>query len=214
MTMAEYRLHCFAQSGNSYKPALMLALCGADWEPVFVDFFHGASRTPEFASLNEMGEAPVLEHGGKVLAQSGVILDYLASTLGRFAPRSEDDRREILRWLLWDNHKFTAYTATWRFLSNFLPEDKRPAQVIEFFAGRAKLAYGVLDRHLAGRDWIVGSAPTIADLSCVGYMFYTDEIAVDWAEYPNLVAWRERIRALPGWTHPYDLMPGQPIPAE
>ena len=54
---------------------------------------------------------------------------------------------------------------------------------------------------------------TIADLSCVGYMFYADEIDADWGEYPNLVAWRERIRALPGWQHPYELMPGHPIPA-
>jgi len=212
--MAEYRLHCFAQSGNSYKPALMLALARADWEPVFLDFFHGASRTPEFRALNEMGEAPVLEHEGRVLSQSGVILDYLAERLGRFGPADDEERREILRWLLWDNHKFTAYTATWRFLANLAPEAMRNADVIGFLAGRARLAFGVLDRHLAGRDWIVGDAMTIADLSCIGYMFYQDEIAVDWAEYPNLVAWRERIRALPGWQHPYDLMPGHPIPAK
>jgi len=54
---------------------------------------------------------------------------------------------------------------------------------------------------------------TIADLYCAGYIFYTDEIPVDWdREFPNLVAWRERIRALPGWQYPYDLMPGHPIP--
>ena len=62
--MAEYRLHCFAQSGNSYKPALLLALAGADWEPAFVDFFNGGTRTPEYRAINAMGEAPVLEHGG------------------------------------------------------------------------------------------------------------------------------------------------------
>jgi hypothetical protein len=70
--MAEYRLHCFAQSGNAYKAALMLNLCGADWEPVFVDFFNGATRTPEFRELNEMGEVPVLEFEGTRLTQSGV----------------------------------------------------------------------------------------------------------------------------------------------
>jgi len=211
--MAEYRLHCFAQSGNSYKPALMLELCGADWEPVFVDFMHGAHRKPDYLALNEMGEAPVLEHEGCVLSQSGVILDYLAGTLGRFGVRGDDERREVLRWLFWDNHKLTSYTATWRFLTNFAPEAARNADVIGFLAGRAKLAYGVLDRHLKGRDWVVGDAVTIADLSCVGYMFYQDELPVDWdADFPNLVAWRERIRALPGWKHPYDLMPGHPIP--
>ena len=69
-----YRLHCFAQSGNAYKVALMLNLCGADWEAEFVDFFNGGSKTPEYLALNEMGEVPVLEAGTLVLAQSGVIL--------------------------------------------------------------------------------------------------------------------------------------------
>jgi glutathione S-transferase len=213
--MPEYRLHCFAQSGNSYKAALMLQLAGADWAPVFVDFFNGANRSAEFRALNPMGEVPVLEHDGLVLAQSGVILDYLAGTLGRFGPRDEAGRREILRWILWDNHKLTSYNATWRFLTNFAPEDKRSAEVIDFLAGRGRAALGVLDTHLAGRDWIAGEAMTIADLSCVGYMFYEDEFPIDWAaDYPAVTAWRERIRALPGWKHPYDLMPGHPIPGK
>ncbi len=207
--MTEYRLHCFAQSGNSYKVALMLELAGADWAPVFVDFFNGESRSPEFRALNPMGEAPVLEHDGQVLTQSGVILDYLVEKLGRFGPSGAAERREILRWVLWDNHKLTSYNATWRFLTNFVPEEKRSADVVGFLEGRARAALGVLDSHLSARDWIVGNAMTIADLSCVGYMFYVDEFPIDWAaEYPNLTAWRERIRALPGWKHPYDLMPG------
>ena len=193
----------------------MLQLAGAGWAPVFIDFFNGANRSPEFRALNPMGEVPVLEHDGLVLAQSGVILDYLAGTLGRFGPRDEAGRREILRWILWDNHKLTSYNATWRFLTNFAPEDKRSAEVIGFLAGRGRAALGVLDTHLAGRDWIVGEAMTIADLSCVGYMFYEDEFPIDWAaDYPAVTAWRERIRALPGWKHPYDLMPGHPIPGK
>jgi glutathione S-transferase len=208
--MAEFRLHCFAQSGNSYKPALMLALCGADWEPVFVDFFNGASRSQEFKALNAMGEAPVLEHEGLVISQSGVILDYLAERLGRFGPSGAAERREVLRWLLWDNHKFTSYNATWRFLINFVPEEKRSADVIGFLEARARSAMGVLEAHLRGRDWIVGETMTLADLSCAGYMFYDDEFPFDWAgEFPAITAWKDRIRALPGWKHPYQLMPGR-----
>src|ERR1700741_4332338 len=108
--MAEYTLYCFPQSGNCYKAALMLQLCGADWKPRFVDFFNGETRTPEYrAKVNEMGEVPVLEHDGGRLAQSGVILDYLASHFGKFGWRDEAERREILRWILWDNHKLTSY---------------------------------------------------------------------------------------------------------
>ena len=134
--MAEYRLYCFAQSGNAYKAALMLQLCGADWEPRFVDFFNGEQRTPEFRRLNEMGEVPVLEHGDLRLTQSGVILDYLAERFGKFGWASEDERREILRWLLWDNHKLTSYVATLRFLLRFMKTGETP--VTEFLRGRVQ----------------------------------------------------------------------------
>jgi glutathione S-transferase len=98
--MAEYQLYCFAQSGNSYRAALMLNLIGADWQPIFVDFFKGETRTAEYRStVNEMGEAPVLVHGAKKLSQSGVILTYLAERSGKFLPRGEDERLEALRWI-------------------------------------------------------------------------------------------------------------------
>lgn len=213
----EYRLHCFAQSGNSYKAALMLALAGADWAPVFVDFFNGATRTPEYRALNAMGEAPVLEHRGTVLSQSGVILDYLSGTLGRFGPPGEGEvreahRREILRWLLWDNHKLTSYTATYRFLKCFAGQGDTPQA--QWLHGRMTAAMKVLDAHLAAHPFAVAGVPTIADLSMVGYLYFADEIGVDLgASHPNVAAWAARIAAMPGWRHPYDLMPGHPLPA-
>ena len=114
--MAEYTLYCFAQSGNCYKVALMLELAKADWTPRFVDYFGGETRTPPYREINEMGEAPVLEHEGSLLSQSGVILDYLADQFERFGAADAVERREILRWLLWDNHKLTGYNATLRFM--------------------------------------------------------------------------------------------------
>ena len=207
--MPDYRLHCFAQSGNAYKAALALELAGADWEPLFVDFFKGGARSPEYTAKNIMAEVPVLEHAGQTLSQTGVILDYLSETLGRYAP---SDAREAWRWILWDNHKLTANLATWRFLTNFAPEQMRNADVIGFLKGRAVGAMKVLDAHLGGRDWIVGDALSVADLSCIGYMYYSDEYDFDWSSVPNLTAWRDRIAALPGWKHPYDLMPGHPLP--
>jgi glutathione S-transferase len=208
--MAEYRLYCFAQSGNAYKAALMLSLCGADWEARFVDFFNGETRTPEFRQINEMGEIPVLEHDERRLSQSGVILDYLAARLGKFGWADEDERREILRWLLWDNHKLTSYVGTLRFLTRFMKTGETP--VTEFLRGRVQGALGILDRHLADRDFALGKRPTIADVSMCGYLYWPDEFGVAWADYPQIGAWLERIRALPGWVHPYQLMPGHPLP--
>ena len=203
-------LHCFGESGNAYKVALALELTGSDWAPVYVDFFNGGSRTPEFRALNEMGEVPVMVDGETVLTQSGVMLDYLSSKTGRFGGRSAAERREVLRWLFWDNHKLSTQAGTVRFLSNFLPEAKRPEGVIPFLQGRLKAAYGVLDAHLAGRDWIVGDGPTIADLSCCGYLFYPEPFGFSRADWPQIDRWLDRIAALPGWKHPYELMPANP----
>ena len=207
------QLHCFAQSGNAYKAALMLELCGEAWEPIFVDFFNGGARSPDYAAVNEMAEVPTYSDGNVRLSQSGVILDYLAAKHGRFGPQSEEERREILRWTLWDNHKLTANIASARFMQLYLAEKHRKPDVIDFLMGRARAAMKILDRRLEGRDWILGDRPTIADLSCAGYMFFLEEIAVDPAATPNLARWRDRIKALPGWRHPYDLMPGHPLPA-
>ena len=208
--MADYTLYCFAQSGNAYKPALALELAGADWAPRFVDFFNGETRTPAYREINVMGEVPVLEHDGQRLSQSGVILDYLAASLGKFGPASDAERREILRWLLWDNHKLTSYTATYRFLRMFT-KDTDPA-VLEVFRKRAEAAWGVLDAHLAGRRYVVADRLTIADLSLCGYLFFADEIGVDWAAYAGIRGWLERIQSQPRWAHPYKLMPGHPLP--
>ena len=208
--MAEYTLYGFAQSGNAYKPALMLELAGADWAPRFVDYFGGETRTPAYRALNAMGEVPVLEHRGRTLSQSGVILDYLAGALGRYGPRDDDERREILRWLLWDNHKLTSYTATYRFM-RALAKDPDPGAMAEF-GRRARAAWTVLDAHLAGRRYVVGDRLTIADLSICGYLFFDDEIGVDWNAYPAIDAWLARLRSEPRWKHPYALMPGHPRP--
>ena len=204
--MAEYTLYCFAESGNAYKAALMLQLCGADWQPRRVDFFRGETRSDEYrAEVNAMGEVPVLVHEGRMLSQSGVILNYLAQRFGRFGGAGEDERAEILRWILFDNHKFTSYAATCRFLVRFAKSGD-PA-VLAFLKARIAGAYGVVDRHLAEREFLVGGQPTIADFSLVGYLFYRDEFDVEWSTWPNLLRWTDRIAALPRWKHPYDLMP-------
>jgi glutathione S-transferase len=211
MVMAEYTVYGFAQSGNSYKPALYLELAGADWRPRFVDFFNGETRTPAYREINVMGEVPVLEHKGRRLSQSGVILDYLIEQLGKFGWKDDTERREVLRWLLWDNHKLTSYTATYRFL-NKLVSNADPVVLAEF-RKRSEASWKILDKHLAGRSHVVGERLTIADISICGYLFFEDDLGVDWNQYPNIRDWLARIRSVPGWKHPYDLLPGHPLPA-
>jgi len=204
--MAEYTLYCLAESGNSYKAALMLALTRLDWEPRLVDFFNGETRSEAYRhDVNAMGEVPVLVHGKLKLTQSGVILDYLAEQTHRFSAKSEDERREIWRWILFDNHKLTSYIATLRFFLRFAGGGE--PKVVEFLTARAQSALKIVDGELGKRDFIIGKRATIADLSMCGYLYFEDELGFSLSPYSNVRHWLDRIASLPGWKHPYDLMP-------
>lgn len=206
-----YRLHGFCQSGNTFKVAFLLRALGQPWEPVFVDFMKGVTRTDSWREqTNEMGEAPVLEDGTRRLTQSGVILGYLAKKHGAYEGATEDDRLEVLRWLLFDNHKFTSYFATYRFMKAFGPVAPDPA-VMAWLRARMDAAFAIVDKHLAVREWMVGGAPTIADFSLCGYLFYPpEESGYEVAgRYPHIEAWLARLRGLPGWASPYDVLPGE-----
>lgn len=205
------KLYCFGESGNSYKAALALELSGLDWEPVFVDFFGGETRSEEYrANVNAMGEAPVMVDGDVTLTQSGVIQAYITEKTGKFGGTDLMERLEVLRWVLWDNHKLSSTIGPTRFMMNFVPEEKRPRQSIEFLQGRLKPAYQVLNDHLANRSWIVGDGVTNADLSCCGYLYYPEPFGFDRADWPHIDAWLTRLSEVPGWKSPYDLMPGNP----
>lgn len=205
-----YRLHYFPESGNSYKLALMLTLCGQTFEPVWTDFGGGVTRTPEWrARVNEMGEIPVLEEGGERLTQTAPILLKLAERHGRFGGESEAEKFEILRWLFWDNHKLTGYMATYRYIRAFTPS--ADPTVLAFMRKRIDDCLGILNGHLADRPFAIGDRPTIADISMMAYLsFPKHEAGYDLAvSHPAVNAWLGRMASLPGWQAPYDLLPGK-----
>ena len=206
--MARYRLHCVGASGNSFKVALFLNCAGLDWEPVGVDFAGGETRAPDWrAATNVMGEVPVLETDGRYMSQSGAILMWLAETHGVFGPTSEQTC-ETMRWLLFDNHKFTASFAQHRFQRCFMPEPAHPA-VLAYLRGRTESAFSIVDRHLSNRRFMLGDRLTIVDFSLLGYLYYpTEETGFDLAAaFPAIDAWRRRVAELPGWKPPYEMMP-------
>ena len=212
--MSEYQLYCFAQSGNAYRAALMLNLIGAEWEPKWLDFFGaGVQRKPEYRDeINEMGEVPVLVHGKKKLTQSAVILTYLSDLTGKFKPQGEDERLEALRWIVFDNQKVNGFLGPFRFLKNFTKPPGDPA-VMAFLQTRARNNLTIVAKRLTGRQYLVSDRPTIADVSMTGYFYYpAEEFGFDIAkDHPAIAAWLARMQALPGWKHPYDLMPGYPF---
>jgi glutathione S-transferase len=208
--MPAYRLHYFPESGNSYKLALMLTLCGQTFEPVWTDFGGGITRTAEWRrSVNELGEIPVLEVDGERLTQTAPILLMLARQYGRFGGETEAEQFELLRWLFWDNHKLTGTMATYRFLRTFAPSPD--PQVLTFLRKRLDDYLGILEQHLQRQAFAIGERATIADVSMMAYLhFPADETGYDFAtSHPAVAAWLLRIAALPGWRSAYDLLPGQ-----
>ena len=214
--MAEYQLYCFAQSGNAYRAALMLNLIGADWEPVWVDFFgKGEQRTPEYrTNVNEMGEVPVLVHGDKKLTQSGVILTYLAERSGKFRPEGEDERA---RSAALDHLRQPEGQRLSRALS--LPAQLRQAARR---SGRARLSQGPDRRQPRHRRQAAVDAAVHARRapdhrrslawSPTSTIRRRSSASTSRRSTRTSRAWLDRIKALPGWKHPYDLMPGHPLP--
>ena len=205
------KLYCFGESGHSYKAALALQLAEIDWTPIFVDFFNGETRSDQYRNqVNEMGEAPVLVDGDIKLTQSGVIQNYLYNRTGKHGGKDEAEKLEILRWILWDNHKLSSFAGNTRFLMNFFPKDKRPQPVIDFNLARLKSSYGILENALTGKDFLVGNNISHADMTCCAYLYYPEPFGFERDDWPNIDRWLGNISTTPGWQHPYDLMPGNP----
>jgi glutathione S-transferase len=204
--MTIYRLQYFPESGNSYKLALMLTLCGQTFEPVWTDFAGGVTRTPEWrASVNPMGEIPVLEED----TQTAPIFLQLADQYKLFGGENAEEKFEILRWLFWDNHKLTGYMATYRYHRTFTP--KPDPHVLAYFRKRLDDFFAILDGHFQNNAFVVGEKPTVADFSLMAYLSYPkDETGYDLAvSHPAVRTWLGRIAQLPGWRSPYDPLPGK-----
>jgi glutathione S-transferase len=212
--MPEFTLYCMAQSGNAYRAALMLNLIGADWKPKWVDFFvAGEQRTPAYRSeVNEMGEVPVLVHGKKKLSQSAVILNYLADLTGKYKPQGREEELEALRWMIFDNQKVNGFLGPFRFLKNFAKPAGDPA-VLAFLKARIDGNLAIVNKRLEKSPFLLGDKPTIADVSMVGYLYYpAEEFGFDIRkDHPAVSGFLDRVMKLPGWDHPYKLMPGYPF---
>lgn len=210
--MPIYRLHYFPESGNSYKLALMLTLCGESFEGVWTDFGGGVTRTEQWRrDVNPMGEIPVLEIDGRRLTQTAPILLKLSEQYGRFGGETEDERFELLRWLFWDNHKLTGYMATYRFMRAFTTSPDE--HVLKHFRRRLDDFLAILEQHLKANAFAIGARPTVADISMMAYLHYpAGEHGYDFAaSHPAIAAWLGRMAQLPEWKPAYELLPGKRV---
>jgi glutathione S-transferase len=186
------------------KVALMLSLAGAPFSYRYVDLAQGAQRQPEYLAMNRFGQVPVLRHGDLTLAQSNVILRYLADVLGKFGAGNEAERREIAQWLDWEADLMSSGIRALRAAVRFLNAD--PA-VRQYIRARAERAVNLLNATLGERAFLAGARPTIADIAVLPHLTVADEAEFDLTPFDNVRAWIGRMMALPGARHPYDLMP-------
>ena len=192
-------------SSSSYKPMLFLALSGLPFSFRTVNLKIGKQNEPEHLQRNRYGKVPVLEHRGLTIVQSNVILSYLAGTTGIFEGKTEQDRWTAREWLDWEADQITN-VAKVRHYSRFRQVD--PA-VMDYFRPLAEAAIGFVDKSLAGREWLVGDAPTIADIGCWGRMVFMHEGGLDINRWPNVLAWSNRLKAMPRFALPYELIPSK-----
>jgi glutathione S-transferase len=190
-------LYGFPLSGHSHRVQLMLNLLQLPFEFVPVDLKGGEHRRAPFLALNPHGEVPVLRDGEVVLADSTAILVYLASQYdesGRWLPREPVAAAKVQQWLSTASGKIAHGPAAARLVTVFgAPLDHERALSI---AGRV---LPVLDAELAGRDFVLGRHPSIADVAGYSYIAHAPEGGVSLQPYPHLRAWLERIEALPGF---------------
>jgi len=199
-------LHGSFTSSSSYKPMLFLALSGLPFSFRTVNLKIGVQKQPAHLAINRYGQVPVLRHRGLTLVMSNVILDYLARTTGKFEGASEQDRLHAREWLSWENDAIQN-VARVRHFARFRPDVDR--QIVDYFRPGAEAALDFIDKHLDGRKWLVGEQCTIADIGCWGRMVFMAEGGFEIGQWPHLEAWAARLKAMPGFALPYDLIPSK-----
>jgi glutathione S-transferase len=190
-------------SSSSYKPMLFLALARLPYAFKSVNLKTGAQRSPAYLAVNRYGQVPALRHRGLTIVQSNVILDYLARVTGRFDGDCEADRWRVREWLSWEADAIQN-VARVRHFTRFRAVD--PA-VTAHVRPLAEAALDFMDRSLEDRAWLVGDTCTIADIGCWGRMVFMGEAGMEIARWANVEAWSRRLKVLPGFALPYDLIP-------
>lgn len=199
----EYVLYAHIRSGNAYKAALMLALTATPYRLEVVDLNAGQQRTPAYRAINPFGQVPTLRHGERIVTQSNAILVYLGEQRARFWPSDPAQRIAILEWLFWEQDTLFPGIGRTRFFTKVI--EGEPA-VVTFFRKTGERGLDQLERHLAKARFVVGAAPTVADISIYAYARLAEEAGFSLGQRPKVAAWRQTIEALPGWAPPDQLI--------
>ena len=192
------RLYNSQLSGNCYKARLLLALLGTPYERIEVDVIDRSNRRELLGGKNPALRVPTLElDNGEHLAESNAILWYLADGTP-FLPDDLLERARVLQWMFFEQYEVEPNLAVARFWIKVLGEQEKYAAELEGKWRAGNRALAALDEHLGGREWLVGDAYSVADISLYGYTHMADEGGFDLGQYPAVQEWTARVAARPG----------------
>ena len=187
-------------SGHTFKIRTFLLLTGLAHDYEWIDLALARNARPEnFRSISKFGEVPVLQDGPQVFCQSNAILIHLAQQSRRFCGTNDLEWQSILEWLCWESNRIGFSVPNLRYALRWAPQ---PPEVLTFLRSRAIDDLQVLDHILSGTEFLLHSGPSIADISCSGYLFWLPQAGIDIAEFPHVQRWLSAIATLPGWVHP------------
>ncbi|RAI04246.1 glutathione S-transferase [Acuticoccus sediminis] len=187
-------------SGNCYKPRLLAAFLGIPFRHVDVETLAGETQTTEFLAKSPIGKVPLMElEDGRYLPESNAMLCYLGAGT-RFVPSDPYENARMLSWMFFEQYSHEPNIAVRRSLLVYpqLAARATPERLAATLEGGIK-ALDVMEGRLAGADWLVGDAPTLADVALFAYTHRADEAGFDLSRTPGIVRWIDRVAALPGY---------------
>jgi glutathione S-transferase len=197
------KLYAFPPSPRARKVMAVAAHLSVPYELQMVDLTKGEQKKPEYLKLNPNGKMPTLVDGDFVLWESNAIVQYLASKKGNGLWSSDErTRHDISRWLFWDMAHWDPACATLIFehlVKGLLGLGGPDAARVKEGEDKFRVVAGVLDGHLAGRKWIVGDAPTVADYSIAAPLAHASQCGMPIDGFANIRAWFARVQELDGW---------------
>lgn len=186
---------------NGHKVHILLEECGLPYRVKAVDIGRGDQFAPEFLRISPNNKIPALIDSdgpdGEPIAlfESGAILLYLASKTGRFLPDSTRNRYEVLQWLMFQMASVGPMLGQAHHFRGYAPEKIEYA--VNRYTNEARRLYGVMDKRLEASPWLAGGNYSIADISVYPWLRSADRQGIDWADYPRLRAWFDKIDQRP-----------------
>jgi glutathione S-transferase len=198
------KLYLNPLSPNVRRVRLTAAVLGLELEEKKLDFAKGEHKNPEYLALNPNGAVPTLVDGDFVLTESRAIMQYLASKKPEsgLLPRDEAGRADVTRWQFWDAAHFAPQMGTLGFEKVFkgmMGLGEPDVGKVQDALNNVRRFAAVLNKRLEGKNYIVGSSLTVADLTIASSLMYGKQVEFPFAEFPNVQAWFSRITELDAW---------------